>query len=374
MSSDEEFSLVMDPDPSEKTLEEVQALISKYKKRYEALLEDQKDLTTTRDERRELTKQCKERTKKMTKELEKDERFYKDEIENQRAKLDSLKQEENDLMEELQKIQAEIKEEDDQNLELKVQADVFCSMPEKKFVFKGLTGKAADRQEFDMKSHVTYPMDGGTALITFEEEDVASSILKMKKHTVELGGECRIIVEAQPVHLMLPSLVEIDSEVCPRRILVSNLPKMNTEILLNKLEIHFSKTKNEGGEVDLCEYLPDSGTVVIVFLKENVAKRLVEMEFHEVMLNQTKHKVRVTPFLNGKITNLETKMSMCPRTVLLTGIPDIMEQETLQDLLEIHFQKNGNSGGEIESFLYNPLGQNILALFGNASKEERDEE
>ncbi|KAF7227526.1 transcript variant X3 [Nothobranchius furzeri] len=364
-NSCQEFSLVTDPDPSEKTLEGVKALISKHKKQYEALLEDQKDLTSSRDERRDLTTQFKERTKKLTVDLEKDESFYKDEIENQKATLDSLKEEENNLMEEIKKIQAEIKEEDDQNVELKEQADVFCSMPEKKFVFKGLTKNAEDRQEFDMKSHITYPMDGGTALITFEEEDVASSIMMMKRHKVELGVECRIIVQAHPVHLMLPSLVEIDSEVCPRRILLSNLPKMNTEILLNKLEIHFSKTKNGGGEVDVCDYLPDSGTVVIVFIKENVAKHLVETEFHEVKLNQTKHKVRVTPFLNGKITNLQTKMSMCPRTVLLTGIPDIMEQETLQDLLEIHFQKNSNGGGEIEAILYNPLGQNLLALFGN---------
>lgn len=40
-----------------------------------------------------------------------------------------------------------------------------------------------------------------------------------------------------------------------------------------------------------------------------------------------------------------------------------MEQENLQDLLEIHFQKTSNGGGEVDTFLYNPLGQHTLALF-----------
>ena len=40
-------------------------------------------------------------------------------------------------------------------------------------------------------------------------------------------------------------------------------------MLLDKLEIHFSKSKYGGGEVDSCLMLPDSGTVVLTFLKEN---------------------------------------------------------------------------------------------------------
>lgn len=36
-----------------------------------------------------------------------------------------------------------------------------------------------------------------------------------------------------------------------------------------------------------------------------MTKRLTENEFHEVKLSQTKHRVRVTPFLNGKISNFE---------------------------------------------------------------------
>lgn len=140
------------------------------------------------------------------------------------------------------------------------------------------------------------------------------------------------------------------------------------------------------------------------FFFASVAQRLTEQEFHDVPLQGKKHTVRVTPFLNGKISNLkagafltsacafteilldrvlmnvlarlfpQTNMKVCPRTVKLTGIPNIMEQESLQDLLEIHFQKNTNGGGEIEAFIYNPLDQRASALFGISSLDSEDKE
>ncbi|XP_012707383.2 interferon-induced protein 35 [Fundulus heteroclitus] len=374
MSSDEDFSLVVTSEKNQDTMEGVQALLKDYQKSYSQIMEDQKELTVSIAEAQDMTKKFKQRTEKLTEELKEDEIAFKEQLTSDKAKVDALQREESDLMEELLRIQAEIKEEDSQNAHLRARADVFTKMPEKKFVFSGKTGNANDKEEFEMKPHITYPMEEGTALITFEEEDVAMNILEKRKHKVDLGGECSITVEAQPVHLMMPSLVEIDTDICPRRVLISNLPKMDTETLQNKLEIHFSKSKNGGGEVDACEFLPDSGTVVVTFVEENIAERLAQTEHHEVKLHKTKHNVRVTPFINGKITNLETRTSMCPRTVLLTGIPDVMEQETLQDMLEIHFQKNGNGGGEIEAFLYNPLGQHAVAVFGGVSSADQEDE
>ena len=59
----------------------------------------------------------------------------------------------------------------------------------------------------------------------------------------------------------------------------------------------------------------------------------------------------------------QTKALTCPRTVLLTGIPGVMEADCLQDMLEIFFQKGSNGGGEISNSLYNPPGQTAMALF-----------
>lgn len=373
MSSDEDFSLVMDPQPSEETLEGIKALLFNQKKIYEQHLEEHKELAASRDDRREMTEKFKERSVKLRDQIKKDKLSYSERIENEKARVKLLNQEENELLEEIERVKAALKDEKAENLHLRQQADVFMAVPEKKVVFKGKTQKASDSQPFEMDAHIVYPMDGGTALITFEEEVVAKKVLNMKKHQVALEGGCSISVEARPIQLMLPTLVEIDSEVCPQRILISNLPKMDTEPLLNKLEIHFSKTKNGGGEVDECEMLADSGTVVLTFVDKHIAKGLTDTEHHDVKLQQKKHSVRVTPFLNGKIKNFKTKMSVCPRTVLLTGIPAIMEHETLQDLLEIHFQKSGNSGGEIEAILYNPVGEQVSALFQGVSPSREED-
>ncbi|RVE69936.1 hypothetical protein OJAV_G00082650 [Oryzias javanicus] len=373
MSSEEDFSLV-DPRLSEDTFEGVQNAIINQKKIHDQLLEEQKDLTNSRDDRREMTKQFRQRTEKHTLDLKKDELSYRDQLAQEKKKVDQMKQEESDLLRQIQQVQDAIKEEGDQNDYLREQADVIKAMPDKKLVFKGTTAKGNDWGMFEMGSEVIYPMEGGTALITFEEEDVAQNILDIKTHHVNLGEDCSIAVESGAVQLMLPSVVEIDSSVCPNRILVSNLPKMDEETLKNKLEIHFSKSKHKGGEVEECEYLPDSGTVVITFVEDNIAKCLTETEFHDVKMDRkTSHKVRVTPFLNGKITNLQTRMSKCPRTVLLTGIPLVMERETLQDLLEIHFQKTNNGGGEIEAIVYNPLDQSTAAVFRSVSPDAQEE-
>uniref|UniRef100_A0A3B5A0G6 Interferon induced protein 35 n=1 Tax=Stegastes partitus TaxID=144197 RepID=A0A3B5A0G6_9TELE len=349
------------------------ALLVHPQKQYNQLLEEQKDLATSRDDRRNLTKQFNQRTMKLNQDLKDDQRSHKDQLAKEQAKLNQLKEDENELMEEIRRVEAALKEQKAENKQLQQQTDVFTAVPEKKLVFTGLTGSADDTEMFQMNPRIVYPMEGGTALVTFEEEVVAKKILALKEHKVDLGGDCSITVEATPVHLMLPQLVEIDTDVCPRRILISNLPKGDTDMLLSKLEIYFSKSRHGGGEVEDCEMLPDSGNVVVTFVNKGIAEGLIDTEYHEVKLQTTKHKVRVTPFLNGKITNLETTTTACPRTVLLTGIPAVMEQETLQDLLEIYFQKNGNGGGEIEAFLYNPVGQQASALFVGISSEAEEE-
>lgn len=38
---------------------------------------------------------------------------------------------------------------------------------------------------------------------------VAMAVLEQKKHQVELGTDCRMVVEAEPVHLLVPIRVEV---------------------------------------------------------------------------------------------------------------------------------------------------------------------
>lgn len=78
----------------------------------------------------------------------------------------------------------------------------------------------------------------------------------------------------------------MDTQVCPRRILVSNLPsKLSEDKLLDKLEIHFSKTRNGGGEVEEIDMLHDSGTVVVTFVDDS--GMLVPNIFHKTIFDLT---------------------------------------------------------------------------------------
>lgn len=94
---------------------------------------------------------------------------------------------------------------------------------------------------------------------------------------------------------------------------------------------------------------------------------MTQTEYHDVVLQKNRYTVKVSPFVNGELGALETEYEACPRTVLLRGIPDVMDQESLQDQLEIHFQKESNGGGEINALLYNPLGGQVVALFQGKS-------
>lgn len=59
---------------------------------------------------------------------------------------------------------------------------------------------------------------------------------------------------------------------------------------------------------------------------------------------------------------------MCSRTVLLTGIPDVLDLESLQDYLTVHFQKESNGGGEVLQCAYHPPGGRTLAVFSDQSR------
>lgn len=376
MSSDEEFSFVLEKtSPSEETLEGIQALIKRHMEQYQQLLNDGKDLEASIAEAQSLKEEFEERIKTLKQDIDDDGQRSTEQLTQDQERLLFLQKEEVELKKELEMAMSELQEEEASNQRLRQQADVFSAAPEKVVVFKGATGRIQDEPMFDMEPQIFYPMEGGTALVTFEEEAVAKKILTKKEHRVELGdGDFHIFVGTRPVPVTLLKLVEIDAEVCPHRILISDLPQMDSETLKDKLFIHFSRSRIGGGEVESCEKLPDSGNIVLTFVGDNIAKGLTDTEYHSVTLPDGTHRVRVTPFVNGKITNLETRTKLCSRSVMLTGIPDVADAETLQDLLEIHFQKSTNGGGEIESFLYNPLGHSKMAVLGTPQPGENNNE
>uniref|UniRef100_A0A8C6WK53 Interferon-induced protein 35 n=1 Tax=Neogobius melanostomus TaxID=47308 RepID=A0A8C6WK53_9GOBI len=366
-SSEEDFSLVLEP--SEETLDGLKALIKNEKEKFDQLTQEQDELQTSLAETQGLTKQFRERTVSLQQDLEEDEERARAQAVQDQEQLSLLQQEEVELKQELERVLMELREEDTTAERLRQQADVFSGAPERPLVFRGQTAKDQDRPRFSMEPLIEYPLEGGSALITFEDVAVAQQVLTKRRHTVNLSEEFHMTVEARAVPLTLPTSVQLAAEVCPRRILVSDLPQMDRQTLEDKLDIHFSKSRHGGGEVESCSVLPESGHAVISFLQDDVAKGLTDAEYHDVKLTEGTHRVRATPFVNGRITELETRTKLCQRTVRLVGIPDLADMETMQDLLEIHFQKRASGGGEIEAVLYCPEGRTRTALFQTPRKD-----
>ncbi|XP_072927640.1 interferon-induced 35 kDa protein [Hemitrygon akajei] len=254
----------------------------------------------------------------------------------------------------------------EQKAMLERQSKVSSCMPEKKWVFAGQeTEKNKQEVKFDVKPKIQYPIKGGCALITFDDVKVASRILEMGCHKIELG-ECSITIEAHPVKLPTVEEIEIQTKVCKYRVLISEVPKfLATDQMLDKLELHFGKQKNNGGEVDNIEFLEDSGNVVITFADCGVAENLTNTEFHRVTFRGCDKTaiLKVSPFINGEIVHIKVNEVISKKSVLLTGIPDILDEEHLKDFLEIHFQKPRNEGGEVDAITYVPRGKSALAWF-----------
>ncbi|XP_061873161.1 interferon-induced 35 kDa protein [Colius striatus] len=250
---------------------------------------------------------------------------------------------------------------------------MISALPEKKMVFKSLVSNKEDMNKLILTPLIRYPLPGGSALITFEKAEVAQRIIEMKEHVVELscGDEleeldrCRVRMQAAPVDILLPSAVEIGLSQSNRSILVSDLPNLGIpeESLLDKLELFFSKTKNGGGEVDRTEFLDDSGQVMLTFAQEEVAELLISRGHIQMQIGKTSYNLKISPCISGNITDLQLQPSRCPRTVLLSGIPDVLPEEAMRDTLEIHFQRPSRGGGEVDALAYVPAGRDGVAVF-----------
>ncbi|NXP04427.1 IN35 protein, partial [Thinocorus orbignyianus] len=247
------------------------------------------------------------------------------------------------------------------------------ALPEKKMVFKGLVTNKEDMNKLMLTPQIYYPLLGGSALVTFEKAEVAQRIVEAGEHTVELsfGDEleeldrCRVRVQASPVDLLLPSTLEVGLNRSNRTILVSNLPCLGIpdEAMLDKLELFFSKTKNGGGEVESREFLDDSGQMVLTFVQDGVAEPLIARGRIQVLIGKGKYDLKISPYLSGGVSNLQLRTCRCPRTVLISGIPDVLGMEPMRDTLEIHFQKASRGGGEVDTLAYVPAGRWGVAVF-----------
>ncbi|XP_057603241.1 N-myc-interactor [Hippopotamus amphibius kiboko] len=285
--------------------------------------------------------------KQVLKEHEQAEEFMKDE---QHQKLISEIEKENiQLKEELQKLEAELQE---STRSSQINEDI----PETKIKFTSVENPESDSQfsnvsySCQVSSKVPYELQKGQALITFEKEEVAQNVVRMGFHHVQIQ-DVNVKVMAKPVALNSGVRFQVHVHVSKMKINVTDIPDQLPESQMrDKLELSFCKSRHGGGEVECVEYSRQARSAVVTFVESGVADKILKMKDYPLYINQNCHRVTVSPYTETHLKKFQVFSGVTKKTVLLTGLADlqIIDEETVEDFINIHFQREKNGGGEVE--------------------------
>lgn len=285
-----------------------------------------------------------------------------------------------DLLEKLKRCQDELEAKKTESRKLEQKFKIYAQIPdtEVKFISQNKeTREEGDedsqpiRGVFTISQRAAVLLQGGQALITFEEEKVARQILKIAKCSVSCENSS---LDVKPRRITMDPAVkfEVHLDVSRKKLKVSNVPDvMPEERMKDRLEISFSRPSRGGGEVEKVEYDKNTGTWCVTFLQPGVTESLVLRGRYDVELD-TEVKVQVGPIYEYQLRRFQTFCGCPKRTILLDDIQDMVDEEDLQDHLEIHFQKPSNSGGEIESIKYIAKPKVLLAFLCESTEEKDD--
>ncbi|KAG9349123.1 hypothetical protein JZ751_029443 [Albula glossodonta] len=172
------------------------------------------------------------------------------------------------LTDQLKKCEAILKSKRAEHAALQQKFKINAEIPEKKMVFVRMEkGEMEDTcSVFSINQTPFFVLKGCEALITFEEDEVATKILKQDKCPVMFGKKM-VNVKPRPVKLGPSVKFEIHMKVAKKKIRFSNaLPVLPEERMRDRLEVSFSKVSRGGGEVDKVAYDKDTGSGQIFFL------------------------------------------------------------------------------------------------------------
>ncbi|NXW26777.1 NMI protein, partial [Phaetusa simplex] len=202
---------------------------------------------------------------------------------------------------------------------------------------------------------IPFRLNQNQALLTFEDEEVAQRLIKMGKHTVNLDNKIAD-VSVKPFTLEMGIKFELHVTVSGKRINVSEVPDLSIpeDWVRDKLELNFYKSeRGGGGEVENVSYDKQSRTAVITFLRPGAANGFVSYTKYPFFVNGRCYRLSVSPDTNVHLEKFQLYCGISKKTILLKGIREMEDdEESVQDMIEIHFQKPSNGGGEIEHIKY----------------------
>ncbi|KAK5861618.1 hypothetical protein PBY51_023000 [Eleginops maclovinus] len=304
---------------------------------------------------------CAEREKDCDKEFTQSMRAVEDEILN----LGNRRQA---LLDKLKRCQTELEAKRAETTKLKHKFKIYAQIPDTDVNFRSQyqeqigDGSEPIRGRFLISQRASVRLQGGQALITFEEEKVACQILKIPKCSVSCEHSS---VDVKPKRITMDPAVkfEVLLDVSRKEVNVHNIPtSMPEDRMKDRLELSFCRPSRGGGEVERVEYDQNAGSGQITFLHPRIADGLALRGTYRLDVDSEVN-VQVGPVYSHQLRRFQTFCGSPKRTVLLEDIEDKEEEEDLQDHLEIHFQKPSNYGGEIESIRYLSGGKALQAFF-----------
>ncbi|XP_004619437.2 N-myc-interactor isoform X1 [Sorex araneus] len=263
--------------------------------------------------------------------------------------IDEITKENIQLKEEIQKLESELQEAA-RNSQIKE------DIPDFKLKFTTVENPENTRRflnvscSFQVNSQISYELQKGQALITFENEEVAQNVISIGKHQVMIDGVA-VEMMAGPVPLSSGVRFQFHVEISKMKIKITGIPDVLPEnIMRDKLELTFYKSRSGGGEVDHVEYDKESGSAVITFVESGAVDRILKKKDHLLYLNKDCHQVTVSPYVETYLKKFQVFSGLSKRTVLLTGMEAIPtnDEESVEDSVNIHFQRKKNGGGEVE--------------------------
>nr|KAF6496728.1 N-myc and STAT interactor [Rousettus aegyptiacus] len=144
---------------------------------------------------------------------------------------------------------------------------------------------------------------------------------------------------------------QVHIEVSKIKVNVTEIPdELPESQMRDKLELSFCKSRNGGGEVECVEYDKQTRSAVITFVETGVVDNILKMEDYPLYINQNCHRVVVSPYIEKHVKKFQVFSGISKRTVLLTGMEGLqmMDEEIIEDLINIHFQREKNGGGEVD--------------------------
>ncbi|XP_068936725.1 N-myc-interactor [Petaurus breviceps papuanus] len=262
--------------------------------------------------------------------------------------IDEMKKTNIELEMEIKKLETELQQPSSSYL-------IKRNIPKKKMKFRSVESPQDVSQysniscSFQVTTQLEYELPQGQALITFEDEQVAQNVIKKGKHVVKLeNGKVKLTARAVPLKTGVS--LQVHTKISKKKINVAEIPDvLSEEQMRDKLALTFSKSHYGGGEVEHVEYDKNSRTAVITFLENGVADNILKHKEYPLFMSTNDYQVvHVSPHMEKHIEKLQVFSGISKRTVLLMGLKNIQgDEESIEDEIHIHFQKQSNGGGDV---------------------------